>query len=357
MGVDFRLHTFFVLLMGVCFAYANLMGGSSWRGFGLWLLLILAVLVREVARSLAATYHGLQVRSVLLLPIGGLMSFRGADSVERAAELQMQLKMAVVGPLANLTFAAICWMTILGMAPGLSILAQPLVTPLHLIRSFVWLNIFLALLNALPAYPLDGGRVLRSGMGRWKGKAQTARAASGLGMALAAVAFIVGLLVQNPWLIMAGFFIFVGAQLEDQGVLYQSVVDTVAMRDVMLTEFALLSPSDTLEDALKKAIHTLQDDFPVTRGNNLVGVVSRQNIVEALRSEGNGYVQGVMQRSFHIARPEDSLGTTISRFAGRGMSLVPVLEGDRVVGIVTLQNLMHSMGVFADSRKAQRRLG
>ena len=73
--------------------------------------------------------------------------------------------------------------------------------------------------------------------------------------------------------------------------------------------------------------------------------------LRALRAEGNGYVQGIMQRSFHVAKPEDSLGTTISRFSGRGMSLVPVTDGERVVGIVTLQNLMHSMTQFAEKRK------
>ena len=110
-----------------------------------------------------------------------------------------------------------------------------------------------------------------------------------------------------------------------------------------------------MEDALHKAVHSLQDDFPVVRGQNLVGIVSRQNILEALRSDGNGYVQGVMQRAFPVAQPEDSLGATISRFSGRGMSLVPVTESGRIVGIVTLQNLMHSMGLLAESRKLSQR--
>ena len=109
-----------------------------------------------------------------------------------------------------------------------------------------------------------------------------------------------------------------------------------------------------LEDALYKSIHSLQDDFPVVRGDSLVGIISRQSILSALRNEGNGYVQAVMSRSFHVAQPEDSLGTTISRFAGRGLSLVPVTEGERIVGIVTLQNLMHSMSLLAESRKLRR---
>jgi predicted transcriptional regulator len=85
-----------------------------------------------------------------------------------------------------------------------------------------------------------------------------------------------------------------------------------------------------------------------------VGIISRQSILSALRSDGNGYVQAVMSRSFYVAQPEDSLGTTISRFAGRGLSLVPVTEGERIVGIVTLQNLMHSMSLLAESRKLRR---
>ena len=84
-------------------------------------------------------------------------------------------------------------------------------------------------------------------------------------------AIIAGLVLMNAWLLMAGFFILIGAQLEDQGVLFQSVVDTVNMQDIMLTEFSMLAPSDTLEDALHKSIHSLQDDFPVVRGDSLVG--------------------------------------------------------------------------------------
>ena len=121
----------------------------------------------------------------------------------------------------------------------------------------------------------------------------------------------------SPWFIMGGFFVFIGAQLEDQGVLFQSVVETVRMRDVMLTEFDTLSPSDTLSDALYKAIHSLQDDFPVVRGASLVGVVSRQGIIQALRHGGNGYIQAIMSRAFQVAQPDDSLGALIRRMGGR----------------------------------------
>ncbi len=354
-GVDVRIHTFFILLLGVCAAWANMLGLTGMRGFGLWLLVLGAIVFREAARGIAAAYHGLQLRSILLLPIGGLLSYTDADSLERADEPKVQRAMALIGPLASLSLGAVLWLTVAGMSPLLPVATRPFVTPMHLIRSVVWLNVCIGLVNLLPAYPLDAGRVLRSYLARTRGKDSAAKLASSIGQVTGVVAFAAGVLLQSPLLIVAGFFILMGAKLEDQGSLFQSVVDTVFMKDVMLTDFSMLSPSDTLEDALRKAVHSLQDDFPVVRGQNLVGIVSRQNILEALRSNGNGYVQGVMQRAFPVAQPEDSLGATISRFSGRGMSLVPVTESGRIVGIVTLQNLMHSMGLLAESRKLSQR--
>lgn len=354
MGVELRIHMFFVLLLGVCLAYTASTHMSAFRGIGLWCLLVIAVAVREVARLIVAAYHGLRLRNILLLPIGGLLAYATAESAEKANESKIQWRMALTGPIANLSFAVVVALLVAGMSPTLNLMQRPWVTPAHLIRSIVWLNLFLAALNILPAHPLDGGRVIRGTFAKTQGRAQGTRITAAMGQILALAAFVAGVWMWNMWLLMAGFFILIGAQLEDQGVLLQNVVDTVHMRDVMLTEFSMLSPSDTLEDALHKSIHSLQDDFPVVRGDNMVGVISRQSILEALRSEGNGYVQSVMSRSFHVAQPQDSLGTTFSRFAGRGLSLVPVTEGERIVGIVTLQNLMHSMNLLAESRRLQR---
>jgi CBS domain-containing protein len=219
----------------------------------------------------------------------------------------------------------------------------------------VWMQAGLGLLHLLPAYPLDAGRLLRGSFAREHGIAPAGRAATGLGQLLALAAMLGGMLLHSPWLIIAGFFIMIGAQIEDQGVFFQSVVDTVRMREVMLTDFATLSPSDTLADALGRCVHSLQEDFPVVRGPELVGIVSRQRIVDALRNDGNGYVQSVMSRAFQVARPEDTLGATIRRLtAGRGLSLIPVTESGRVVGIVSVQNLMSSMSLLAEQRRIER---
>jgi CBS domain-containing protein len=363
-GVDLRIHTFFLLLLGFSLLSTGVAGLPAWRGIMLWLLLLFVVFVREVARLIIAAYHDLQIRSILLLPIGGLFSYATPESAERAMEGHVQIILALTGPMMSLAFAAIITGLVVTAAPGVPVFAQPLIAPTHLIRSTIWLSVLLGLLNCVPAYPLDAGRILRGAMSRRRGAAQATKAVSGLSQGFGLLAMVAGLALLavpgtvsaavSPWLIMGGFFVFVGAQLEDQGVMFQSVVETVLMRDVMLTEFSTLSPSDTLSDALFKAIHSLQDEFPVVRGANLVGVVSKQSILAALRSDGNGYVQSVMARSFQVAKPEDSLGLMIRRIAGGRMALVPVAVNGRVVGIVTWQNLSNSMGLLAEHRRFQR---
>jgi Zn-dependent protease/predicted transcriptional regulator len=365
-GVDVRIHTFFLLLLLVSISYASVDGSTGMRGFSLWLLLVLAVVVREAARALAVAWYNLDVRSVLLLPTGGLMSYGSTEASDRAGTPEMQKRMAVVGPAANILFGLVLGAIVLAVSPEVNLFAQPWITPAYLLRSTIWMNVLLGVVNLLPAAPLDGGRVFRGEFAKARGGIKGSKAAAGIGQIVAYVLIVagMGLIVAGTaagkttgmWLLIVGAFLLIGARMEDQGLLLQADVDAVRMRDVMLLEFSTLSASDTLEDALQRSIHSLQDVFPVVRGANLVGAVSRQGIVEALQSEGNGYVQGVMTRSFQTAGPDDSLVKTLRRIAtGQGAQLVPVMEGDRIVGIITPQNLAHSMTMLNQKRRMKER--
>jgi CBS domain-containing protein/Zn-dependent protease len=353
MGVEMRVHIFFPLMVFVCFAIS---GADSWsRGLALFFLIVAAVVVRETARLLVAAWMGLRLRAILLLPIGGLYAYANPESQETANHGAGQFALALAGPLANWGAAGVAAGAILGASASVSLFDHPFVTPAHLLRSLVWTQAFLGAMHLLPAYPLDCGRLVRNAFARTHGFGPAGRAASGLGQVLALAAILAGILLRDYWLSLTGLFIMVGAQIEDQGVFFQSVVDTVRMREVMLTDFATLSPSDTLADALYRCVHSLQEDFPVVRGPQLVGIISRQRIVDALRNDGNGYVQSVMSRAFQVARPEDTLGTTIRRLtAGHGLALIPVTESGRVVGIVSVQNLMSSMSLLAEQRRIER---
>lgn len=358
LGVDVRIHTFFLLLLGLSISYASVTGATGARGFGLWLLLVLAVFVREIARAVGAAWLGLDVRAMLLLPTGSLLSYATPEATELAATPQMQKRMGVIGPITNIMFGLLLAAIALTFSPQVNLYDQPWLSPSHLLRAAVWVNVILGLLNLIPASPLDGGRVFRGEFAKTKGVIKGSRAAAGIsqflayGLILAGMALMVSGKNLGMWLLILGGFMLIGAQMEDQGLLLQTDVDAVRMRDVMLTEFSMLSASDTLEDALQRSVHTLQDVFPVVRGANLVGAVSRQSIVDALHTDGNGYVQGVMTRSFQTAQPDDSLVKTLRRImAGQGAQMVPVLEGDRIVGIITPQNLAHSMGLLNQRRK------
>jgi CBS domain-containing protein len=246
--------------------------------------------------------------------------------------------------------------------PNVSLTAKPLLHSSALLRSIVWANLLLGLFNLLPAYPMDGGRVLRAIFSRRDDMVRATHRAVRIGHVFSVLMIMVGMLISSRaetrwdgyWLMMVGFFLFAGAQLEERSATFQSVLQSVRLEEVMLTDFVTLSPADTLEDALDKAVHTLQDDFPVVRGVDMAGVISRQRILDALRTDGNGYVQAAMNRIYDVAGKQESLASAFRKLAARNLSIILVVDEQHLVGIVTLQNLMHSMSLLAESRKLRR---
>jgi Zn-dependent protease/CBS domain-containing protein len=352
-GVDIRIHVTFLFLLGFVWFSESLNMGVSGPGRGLALVAIIfgCVIVHELAHAVVAKRSGIVVRSIILLPIGGvtLMEDPNASKPDPARDIRI----AVAGPLVNLIIAAVAGAVILTFAPQVKLWAQPYVHATNLPRSLFWSNLFLGAFNLLPAYPMDGGRILRALLAERMDYVHATRRAVTIGQVFAMFLMMLGL-VWDPWLVLIGFVLFVGAQLEDRSAVFQSVLETVHMEDVMLTQFSILSPADTLEDALSKAVHTLQDDFPVVRGMEMVGVINKARIVDALRRGGNGYVQPAMVRSFEVARRSDSLAEAFRKLHGRGLSMIPVVETGRLVGIVTLQNLTHSIALLAESRRLKR---
>ena len=354
-----RVHlTFLLLLVFVWLTQAAAPHGAGpERALGLVGIVFFSVVLHEMGHALAARRSGLAARSIILLPIGGVTLLD--ESARQPSTVAQELRFALAGPVVSLAVAAAGAGAVLVAAPQ-DLLAQPWIDSSHLLRTLVWINVFLGLFNLLPAYPLDGGRVLRALFLRHQDPVQATRRAVSLGQLFSTAFLFAGMAGAiygrdwSYWLMLVGLFLFVGGQLEDRSAVFRAVLASVRMEDVMLTEFATLSPADTLEGALAKAVHTLQDDFPVIRGSELVGVISRQRILENLRHEGNGYVQAAMNRIFDVAQRRDSLASAFRKITGQGATLIPVVDGDHLVGIVTLQNLMHSMALLAETRKLQR---
>jgi Zn-dependent protease/CBS domain-containing protein len=358
-GVEVRIHLTFLILPLFIFwtEYTVHPAVSGSRVMALVGIVFAGVVAHEIGHILVARRAGLIAKAVILLPLSGVTVFEESHPEkpqERGAEaFRRELRIALIGPLVNLVFAGVSALAIFALVRGANLWQWPFFTSGNLPRSLVWANIYLAGLNLLPAYPLDGGRILRAHFARTLDSAGATRRAVSISHAIAMV-LMVGGLFSNTWLTMIGVIIFAAAQLEERAVVFQSVLDNVRLEEVMLTDFATLSPADTLVDALDKAVHSLQDDFPVVRGSDMVGVISRHRILEALRLEGNGYVQAVMNKLFEVSVRQESLGSAFRKLTSRNLSIIPVVEDQRLVGIVTLQNLMHSMALLAESRKLRR---
>jgi len=359
-GINVRVHlTFFFLLLFVWLTEAK--NGDPTviflRSLAFTGIVAAAVLAHEFGHLSVALRKGPLPRAIILLPIGGLSLMESARDDSHLSEQHFdprrEIRVALAGPLVNLVIALVLAAVFHQTRPQASLLQLPLLHVNNLLRSALWINLLMAGLNLLPAFPLDGGRILRALLSRRMELPLATRRAVNIGNVFVVLLMFCGM--WNTWLLLAGFFLFVGAQLEERTVLFQSVLENVRMEEVMLTEFSTLSPADTLEDALSKAVHTLQDDFPVVRGTDMVGVVSRQKILQALREEGNAYVQSIMNRAYEIAGRSDTLASAFRKITSRGLTIIPVVDQERLVGIVTLQNLMHSMSVLAESKKLRRR--
>lgn len=350
--VHVRLHLSFLFLLLMVWALdAKPLGPAVFsRGAALVGLILGSVLIHEIAHALMSSKGDLPQRVLILMPIGG---------VTLMEENAMQLKdpvgrpgVAVAGPLTHLVLAGAGYFFATSVLHLTSIGAQPFVYSGNLPRAFVWINLFLFVLHLIPAYPTDAGRVFRSLLTRRMNPVEATRKAVSVGQFLSIALMFGG--YWETWLMIAGVLLFLSAMLEERSIVFQSVLESLRLEEVMLTHFSTLSPADTLEDALAKAVHTLQEDFPVIRGGDMVGVISRQRIVEALRSEGNGYVQMAMERVFQVAQKGETLASGLRKLGAHNLSIIPVVDEGRLIGIVTFQNLMHSMRLLAESRKLRQ---
>ena len=357
-GVDVRLHITFLILPAFIFYtdyLAHQQQANGPRDLALSGIILACVAAHEAGHMLFARRFGMIPKAVILLPLTGVALYDETRAEKQPASSlwKREVQQALVGPAVNLALAGIAVAVISASGRSFDLWTWVFLSSHNLPRSLVWANLYIAGLNLLPAYPLDGGRILRALISQSIDLQTSTRRAVSISTAIGVVLVFAGLF-SNPWLTMIGVIIFSAAQLEERTLVFQSVLDNVRLEEVMLTDFATLSPADTLEDALDKAVHSLQDDFPVVRGSDMVGVISKQRILEALRAEGNGYVQAVMNKIFDVSVRHDTLGSAFRKLTARSSSIIPVVEDERLVGIVTLQNLMHSMALLAESRKLRR---
>lgn len=336
-GIDVYMHFTFLLLL-------VFIGASRWNatrdvaavvaGVGFFVALFACVLLHEFGHALTARKFGIKTQDITLLPIGGLAR------LERMPEKPMQeFWVALAGPAVNVVIAAILIAYLLVTSGPVSA-GQFSMSGGPFLYRLVVVNVVLVIFNMLPAFPMDGGRVLRALLATRMDYPRATNIAVRLGQFMAFLFGFVGLF-SNPFLVIIAVFIWIGATQESAMVQMKSALSGLSMQRVMITEFRTLEPADPISRAAEYIISGFQQDFPVVEADGkLVGVLTRADLIGALAKRGPDTLAGdVMQREFQTADPDELTEGVLARLKASRCPSMPVLQKGRLVGILTAENL------------------
>ncbi|MGH9582643.1 MAG: site-2 protease family protein [Bryobacteraceae bacterium] len=303
-GIDLYIHaTFWLLILWV--VIAHWIAGHNSRAIASGVLFILVlfacVVAHEFGHALTARHYGIATKDIVLLPIGGVSRF------ERLPDDPWQeFCVAIAGPIVNVAIAAGIYLALFltgGFKPvtALSIAGGPF------LERMLAANVLLAVFNLIPAFPMDGGRILRALLATRMDHRRATQTAAAVGQGLALVFGLVGLFF-DPFLLFIAFFVWIGAAHEARSVEIREVFFGIPIRAAMQTHFKTLQTSDTLGDAIKATLDGSQHDFPVMWGDRIMGILTRASLLSGLSQNGaDRLVTEAMQREFATAEPNEML--------------------------------------------------
>jgi Zn-dependent protease len=341
-GIDVRVHATFWLLLGFA-ALVPLLAGKGLAGALGGALFIAAmfgiVVLHELGHALAARRYGIATLDITLLPIGGVAR------LERMPESPRQeIVVALAGPAVNLALALVLLVGVLvaGVGPWLGL--PGLGAETFLTRLF-WANLLLAAFNLIPAFPMDGGRVLRALLALRLDRVRATWIAARIGQGFAVLLGLLGL-VGNPLLMLIALFVWFGAEEEAQATEVSNLLRDVPVGELLVTEVRVLSPDEPVAAVAAEASRSFQRDFPVVTGDYLVGTVSRTELLLALH-EGRlaGPVAEIMQRAPVTAEVDEPASAVLARLDAGAGSALPVTRAGRFVGMLPLARLVEHVAV------------
>jgi Zn-dependent protease/CBS domain-containing protein len=351
-GIELRIHATFLLLLGWVWASYWLAGKSMEAmvaGVGFIVTLFACVVLHEMGHALAARKFGIQTRDITLLPIGGLARLQRMPE-----EPRQELWVALAGPAVNVAIAAILSAG-LALTHGWAPFSQLSVVSGSLVERLLLANISLVLFNLIPAFPMDGGRVLRAVLASRMTYARATRIAASTGQALAMVFGFFGLFT-NPMLLFIGLFVWIGASQEAGAVQTRAALSGTPAQAAMLTDFEELRSDDTLADAVRLTLRGSQHDFPVLDAGRVTGILTRNDLLVALAEYGQDHpVTAVMRREFLIAEPTEMLEIVFQRLQECDCHTMPVVHDGRLVGLITMDNLGEYLLIEAALHKREPR--
>jgi Zn-dependent protease len=338
-GIPIRVHVTFWLLLVWVAAMAPSWGQPASTLVVIVALLFGCIVLHELGHALTAKVFGIRTRDITLYPIGGI------SSLENLGKPRQELLISLAGPVVNLAIAAALTVPV-AMLQRFPTLADVVTGRTDVLQSLWAGNLLLALTNLIPAFPMDGGRILRGALAGSIGAERATRIAATVGQGLAIVLAVVSFHYTNPWLLFIAFFVFLGAGGEAE--MQRSIASTTGyhMRDAMVTRFETVSHGDSLAAVVDRLLRTSQEDFPVTHGEHVLGLLTRRRLLAALASDvKDALVAGVMDREFPRVSPDADLTRALELLKGRAAAPLLVFEAERLIGMVTLDNLLEFLSV------------
>ena len=348
-GIDVYVHaTFLMVVAWIALVYWNESQSLSAvvEGVGFILTLFACVVLHEYGHALTARQYGIKTRDITLLPIGGLAR------LERMPEEPVQeLWVALAGPAVNVVIALLLfgWLQASGLWEPVDRLG---VATGGFIERVMFANVFLAGFNLLPAFPMDGGRVLRALLATRMEYTRATQRAALIGQGMAMLFGFIGL-QGNPTLIFIALFVWIGAGQEASMVQMKSALGGIPVRRAMLTHFRTLTPESTLGDAADLILSGSQQDFPVVDNGHIEGILTRSDLLTALtRSGRNASVRENMRRECPTAEASEMLEAVLARLQGHDCHTVPITERGALIGLVTMDNVGEFLMIQAAERKS-----
>ncbi|HZT43263.1 MAG TPA: site-2 protease family protein [Chthonomonadaceae bacterium] len=338
-GIDIYMHSTFLILLA-WIAVSDYLHGHSILAALIGVLFILClfgiVILHEMGHALMARRFGIRTKDITLLPIGGVAR------LERMPEdPKQELLVALAGPAVNIVLAGLLFAVLAPLLGTTALTSWSDAAPIgtQFLVQMLWVNVALAVFNLLPAFPMDGGRVLRALLAMRMNYAQATKVAAHIGQGMAVVFGLAGLFF-NPFLVIIALFVWVGAGQEATSVQMHSVLSGIPLRQVMVTDFRSLDPQDTLARAVDYTLAGFQQDFPVLQDGQVVGVLTQMDLLAALAQGGLQTPVGtVMERRFEVADPAEMLERALTRLENSRSRTLPVLQGGQLIGVITTENL------------------
>jgi len=337
-GIDLKIHpTFFFLLIWI--GFSSLLSGGSLSTMLMDVLFILAlfifVVMHEFGHALTAKLFGIGTQDITLLPIGGVAR------LERMPENpKEELLVAVAGPSVNVVISGI----IFGGLLLTGFFAQPINLPAMMDNFWVQLlsaNLSLAIFNLIPAFPMDGGRVLRALLATSMDNVKATRIAANIGKVIAVVIGIAGFFI-NPWLIMIAFFVWSGAGTEAQAVELKAGLKGLVVRDAMISQYNQVEANQPLSEVFQLSMQTGQLDLPVVSNGHFLGLIGRNDLLKAIDRLGNrSPAYAAIGSEPAGLDPEMPLVESLAKFTNS--RVLPVIESGQLIGLVTADSIQQSM--------------